>query len=280
MANTNAYEEARKQRLEENNRRFQDLGLAKIAKSLTDQVIKPKPKAKPKSTTEAPVDADLVRRSARPRSAVTSYAEEFVEDRPLRKKSRSGTSTRVKKPNEKVVTEAERDNAIKNAEDFRIRHVPSSHPSYIKSMLPSHVYNGFWLNVPRDFCEKYLTEEKITFVLEDNKGVDYDTTYIGKKTGLSGGWKAFSEDHKLDDGDALIFELTNPTRFKVHIFKGINGMGAEGNNKKPNKPKGRKSVNKVKTSDAQEDMVEWVSEQNAQPRERQTRNSKKAGGDF
>ncbi|KAI3925316.1 hypothetical protein MKW92_020810 [Papaver armeniacum] len=261
MANvniSNPYEEARKNVWKKTVGDFRsDLGVAKIAKSLS-QAVKPKsPKAKAKSTTAAPVDLDLVRRSSRPRSAVTSYAQEFVEDRPLRKKSRSGTSTRVRKPNEKVATAAERAKAIKLAEDFRARYVPSSHPSYVKSMLQSHVYHGFWLNVPTDFCEKYLTEEKITIVLEVEEGVEYDTIYIGEKTGLSGGWKAFAIDHKLDDGDALVFELIKPTRLKVYIFKGINGLGKEGYNKKPKKAEGCKSVKKVKKSDAEEeDMVE------------------------
>ena len=52
-------------------------------------------------------------------------------------------------------------------------------------------------------------------VLEDEKGKEYDAIYIGKRTGLSGGWRGFSLDHNLEDGDALIFELSEPERFKV-----------------------------------------------------------------
>lgn len=54
-------------------------------------------------------------------------------------------------------------------------------------------------------------------VLEDEHGNEYDAVYIGSRTGLSGGWRAFALEHKLDDGDALVFELTEPTRFKVSI---------------------------------------------------------------
>lgn len=54
-------------------------------------------------------------------------------------------------------------------------------------------------------------------VLEDESGKEYEATYIGKRTGLSGGWRAFALDHKLDDGDAVVFELVEPTRFKVHL---------------------------------------------------------------
>lgn len=52
-------------------------------------------------------------------------------------------------------------------------------------------------------------------VLEDEKGSEYEAVFIGNRTGLSGGWRAFALDHKLDDGDALIFELVEPARFKV-----------------------------------------------------------------
>lgn len=52
-------------------------------------------------------------------------------------------------------------------------------------------------------------------VLEDEDGNEYDSKYIAKRTGLSGGWRAFALEHKLDYGDALVFELIEPTRFKV-----------------------------------------------------------------
>jgi len=52
-------------------------------------------------------------------------------------------------------------------------------------------------------------------VLEDENGLEYEAVYIGKRSGLSGGWRAFALDHKLDDGDALVFELIEASRFKV-----------------------------------------------------------------
>lgn len=52
-------------------------------------------------------------------------------------------------------------------------------------------------------------------VLEDESGAEYEAKYIGVRTGLSGGWRAFALEHKLDDGDALVFELIEQARFKV-----------------------------------------------------------------
>jgi len=55
-------------------------------------------------------------------------------------------------------------------------------------------------------------------VLEDENGSEYEAVYIGNRAGLSGGWRAFALDHKLDDGDALVFELIEASRFKVFFM--------------------------------------------------------------
>ncbi|KAI3894255.1 hypothetical protein MKX03_021845, partial [Papaver bracteatum] len=68
-------------------------------------------------------------------------------------------------------------------------------------------------------------ETKVSIVLEDGEGLTNETIYNGVTGFLIAGWKLFSMDHKLDDGDALVFELTEPTRFKVHIFKVSNDVG-------------------------------------------------------
>lgn len=67
-------------------------------------------------------------------------------------------------------------------------------------------------------------------VLEDEEGVEFDAVYIGNRTGLSGGWRGFSMHHDLEDGDSLVFELAEPDRFKIYIFKAIeDGKEAEPN---------------------------------------------------
>jgi len=53
--------------------------------------------------------------------------------------------------------------------------------------------------------------------LEDEKGSEYKVNYIGKKKCLSAGWKGFALAHKLEIGDALIFELSEPATFKVWL---------------------------------------------------------------
>mgnify|MGYP004712088223 CR=1 FL=1 len=69
--------------------------------------------------------------------------------------------------------------------------------------------------LPSSFCEDHLPKSTVDMVLEDEEGLEFEAVYISKRSGLSGGWRAFALEHKLDDGDALVFELIEPTRFKV-----------------------------------------------------------------
>jgi hypothetical protein len=56
-------------------------------------------------------------------------------------------------------------------------------------------------------------------MLEDETQKEWECVYLANKVGLSGGWRGFSRDHDLVDGDCLIFELVTPTRFKIYIFR-------------------------------------------------------------
>ncbi|KAE8037309.1 hypothetical protein FH972_009909 [Carpinus fangiana] len=87
--------------------------------------------------------------------------------------------------------------------------------SRARNPVPSYRDDG----LPSTFCEDRLPKTVLDMVLEDEDSVEFPATYIGKRAGLSGGWTAFALDHKLDDGDALVFELTEPTRFKIYIIK-------------------------------------------------------------
>uniref|UniRef100_B9HRZ5 TF-B3 domain-containing protein n=1 Tax=Populus trichocarpa TaxID=3694 RepID=B9HRZ5_POPTR len=92
-------------------------------------------------------------------------------------------------------------------------------PSIIKHMLPSNVTRVFWLHFPKRFCEAYLPKEDTMIVLEDERGKIYETKYLARKVGLSAGWRGFSIDHKIMEGDVLIFHLVEPAKFKVYIVR-------------------------------------------------------------
>ncbi|KAL9316441.1 hypothetical protein ACSQ67_017442 [Phaseolus vulgaris] len=231
---SNTYEEARKQRLEENKKRFEDLGISRISKNLNEITSSAKkrqhhvPKPKPKNTN-GEVEP---RRSSRVRNPVASYQEDVSIHLPaLRKRSRSNSSTwgsYIARPLDEIkeATEEERLCALEAAEALQIN-MTSSNPSFIKSMVRSHVYSCFWLGLPSKFCEEHLPKNVFDMVLEDENGSEYEAVYIGKRSGLSGGWRAFALDHKLDDGDALVFELVEASRFKIYIARAFPNLVEE-----------------------------------------------------
>ncbi|XP_051186054.2 B3 domain-containing protein Os01g0234100 isoform X1 [Lolium perenne] len=97
--------------------------------------------------------------------------------------------------------------------------LPEEGPSFIKLMLKSHVVRGFWLGLPVSFCRNYLPDHDVTVELEDEDGHSYDTNYLARKGGLSGGWHGFVVQHDLKVGDAVVFQLVRPTRFKVYVLR-------------------------------------------------------------
>ncbi|KAJ4961463.1 hypothetical protein NE237_021373 [Protea cynaroides] len=164
-----------------------------------------------------------LRRSARVRNSVSSYSEEpDIGLATPHKRSRTSSSweSYLGRPANEASDE-ERACAIRSAEMLQFK-LGSKNPSLIKSMVPSHVYNGFWLGLPTKFCKDHLSANVVKMILEDEDGSEYDATYIGSKGGLSGGWRRFALDHKLDDGDALLFEQPEPTRFKIYIVRASN----------------------------------------------------------
>jgi hypothetical protein len=52
-------------------------------------------------------------------------------------------------------------------------------------------------------------------ILVDEEEEEVPTKNLALKNGLSGGWRSFAIDHELVDGDALVFQLIDRTKFKV-----------------------------------------------------------------
>ncbi|XP_042511961.1 B3 domain-containing protein Os05g0481400 isoform X2 [Macadamia integrifolia] len=217
----NTYEESRKQRLQDNLKRFEDLGILKISKSLLEVTNsgKKSPQCTAKPRLKRSIEMLELRRSSRARNLVSSYSDAPDIGLPTpRKRSRTSSSWKsyLGRPASEVkfASDEERASAIHNAEMLQ-SNLGSKNPSFIKSMVRSHVYSCFWLGLPSKFCKDHLPLKEVNMVLEDENGSEYDAIYIGSRQGLSGGWRGFALDHKLDDGDALVFELSEPTRFKV-----------------------------------------------------------------
>ncbi|CAN4107713.1 unnamed protein product [Withania somnifera] len=96
-------------------------------------------------------------------------------------------------------------------------------PSFAKCMLPSNVAHGFWLHLPKSFCNMHLPSHDTTVVLVDEWGNEYKTSYLLERNGLSAGWRGFSISHRLLKGDLLIFRMIEPCKMKVHIVR-VNGL--------------------------------------------------------
>ncbi|KAI9089028.1 hypothetical protein K1719_029307 [Acacia pycnantha] len=96
-------------------------------------------------------------------------------------------------------------------------------PSFVKSLVRSHVAGVFWMGLPAFFCKRFLPDIDTTITLEDESGKEYQLKYIACKTGLGAGWRQFSAAHKLQDGDVLVFQLVDPSKFKVYIIR-ANGL--------------------------------------------------------
>lgn len=69
--------------------------------------------------------------------------------------------------------------------------------------------------LPVQFCKTHLPNRDATINLVDENDEISETKYLAQKTGLSAGWRGFSIDHELVDGDALVFQLIDPASFKV-----------------------------------------------------------------
>ncbi|XP_055831383.1 B3 domain-containing protein Os01g0234100-like isoform X2 [Solanum dulcamara] len=97
--------------------------------------------------------------------------------------------------------------------------LPCQFPSFVKYMLPSHVSGGFWLGFPKKFCSCHLPKHDDIVVLIDENDKESPTKYLVDKNGLSGGWRGFSIAHNLVEGDVLVFQLIQPSKFKVYIIR-------------------------------------------------------------
>nr|GEY30035.1 B3 domain-containing protein Os01g0234100-like isoform X1 [Tanacetum cinerariifolium] len=141
--------------------------------------------------------------------------------------SSSYLSFRKQKSTTKVVKDlVPTSSAMVRAKEFQSR-IGTEFPSCIKTMVYSQVTSGFWMGLPLHFCKKYLPKDA-TFVLEDEKGEQWEVKYIAYKVGLSAGWKHFVFAHNLVEGDVLIFQLVESTKFKIYVFKENESNEVEG----------------------------------------------------
>ena len=206
-----SYEEIRKQRVEENKKRMGELGLHELSKSLQGSKGETSAKKGVKRKMPSEEDQGVARRSSRvaAKPAVTyNEAPVYKGEKGEKLETRHGLPKQYLKEKPRM---AAIDAAEEVLKDLR-------NPAFIKPLLHSHTTGGFWMGLKSSFCKEYLPIEDEKVMLETS-GMEWECVYLVGKNGLSGGWRSFSIDNELRDGDSVIFELVNPRRFVVHIFR-------------------------------------------------------------
>ncbi|KAI3856344.1 hypothetical protein MKX03_003358 [Papaver bracteatum] len=221
VMSSSKYEETRLQRIEENKKRMDELKLNSLVLNLKTSSSSPKPsQAKPpkRRMIQKKLEFVEVRRSSRNTDKPSPvYKEVSVSEYERAPRNYSRHSME----NFPVASVRERAIATEKAWELELS-LGNEFPSFVKPMLHSHVNRGFWLGLPNGFCKKYLPKRDASITLVDQNGDECVTNYLAEKVGLSGGWRGFSLDHQLIDGDACVFQLTKPTQFKVYIVRAAN----------------------------------------------------------
>ncbi|GJY36433.1 putative B3 domain-containing protein [Tanacetum coccineum] len=190
---TNSYEDARKQQLLENKKRFEELGILKISRNLSD-LSKSEKKSKQREVKPKIRNAEIVepRRSTRARNPIISYQDEVDIGLPnVRRRSKSDASwtSYIVRPLEecRLASYEKRVQAIKSAEKLQ-SNLQSDYPIF---------------GLPQSFCRAHLPNSTVNMVLEDEDGNETEAVFISSRTGLSGGWRAFALEHKIDEVEWL-----------------------------------------------------------------------------
>ncbi|XP_020596800.1 B3 domain-containing protein Os05g0481400-like isoform X1 [Phalaenopsis equestris] len=222
----NSYEDIRRKRVEENHKQLEGLGISRISKCLLEAAKTEYKLLKNhrSSNVKKLLETTELRRSSRMRNPVPLYRDDVVDNliRPHGGRRSYKSEFIGREYTGRIPSYEEKVLALKRAEMLQSL-LASNQPSFVKTMVRSHVSSCFWLGLPTKFCKDHLPHGVMTMVLEDEKGEEHESIYIGKRTGLSGGWKSFAVDHNLEDGDALVFKLIKSTRFKIYIVKAIGG---------------------------------------------------------
>ncbi|KAE8723756.1 B3 domain-containing protein [Hibiscus syriacus] len=134
-----SYEEMRRQRLEENKKRMEELNLKNLSQALKIKSPKSSP-GKPRKPRKR-AELTSVRRSSR----VADNPKPNYKDVPIEPLERLGRSHSRRDLHNRVYASAEeRAYAIERAEHLEST-LESEYPSFVKPMLQSHVTGGFWL---------------------------------------------------------------------------------------------------------------------------------------
>ncbi|WVZ57360.1 hypothetical protein U9M48_007754 [Paspalum notatum var. saurae] len=209
MADAAAYEAQRLRQIEENKRKIEELGLRHLADAIPSQANHKQSKHKvraPGAAAAASVAAPS-RRSSR------------VANLPEQPDYREPSMRFVKKMPGVGATATGRRYAIAKAKELE-NELGATHPTFVKIMT-RNLATAMWMKLPVQFCRNHLPNHDEEMKLVDEEDGEFEIRY---HTGWSEydyyriSWKRFAMDHKLDDGDCLVFQLIQQAKFKEHIW--------------------------------------------------------------
>ncbi|XP_050368957.1 B3 domain-containing protein REM5-like [Argentina anserina] len=92
------------------------------------------------------------------------------------------------------------------------------------------------VGIPKSLVETEGLESKKTVEIEDSTGRLWPAKLVGiayrhKYMAMSTGWGECSKANKIVVGDTVVFEIVQPTVWRLHVFK--NGLRTRGGNNRP-----------------------------------------------
>ncbi|XP_048560603.1 B3 domain-containing protein Os06g0194400-like isoform X2 [Triticum urartu] len=205
MAEPNSYEEQRRRQVEENKRKLEELRLHRLSAAVREAAVKPMP------------IQELKLRYLRPPPPPTRRSGR-VASLPKQPDYRDKKAPRRGLPPDRVyATDEARDYAFTKAKELN-NQLSSAHPSFIKPMTHSYA-TGSLLTIPRQFKKSYLPRfDEMIFLVDEEDG-EFPMPYIAQHGAIGTGWKMFAIGHNLADGDCLVFQQVQRTKFKVYIIR-------------------------------------------------------------
>ncbi|XBH74350.1 hypothetical protein VPH35_101318 [Triticum aestivum] len=225
MAESNSYEEQRRRQMEENRRKLEELRLHHLSAAVREAAARPKPKPNPRPKRKAPEPGEL-RRSGR----VAGLPEQPSYLEGARQRDHQGMYAAYGATIWKGPTDEQRAAAAakQKAEELQRRIHGILWPAFVKPITHDCASRAAVMTIPKHFIQ-HLPAHDEAVVLVDEAGDEFHMLYNASKLGrhcyLSQGWRRFAAHHDLADGDCLVFQLTDGTKFKVYIIRASSGYG-------------------------------------------------------
>ncbi|KAK9706776.1 hypothetical protein RND81_07G151000 [Saponaria officinalis] len=120
----------------------------------------------------------------------------------------------------RTVTERERERARNISDDYVKRYKSTGVPVVGVVMLPTHVYKGLYLTIPKDWALKYMITRD--HQVELKVGGEHNFWLVGCRWTHGGQcqfrprWAEFVLDNNLEEGDVCVFELVQKGNLKAN----------------------------------------------------------------